>query len=67
MIVRQSKLSGEGTSEREQVTWANLRLLFAGRSLKCAYVGSGLQLFVAGALAAWLPTYFVRYYALPLK
>jgi MFS family permease len=67
LIVRQSKLSGEGASEREQVTWANLRLLFAGRNLKCAYVGSGLQLFVAGALAAWLPTYFVRYYALPLK
>ena len=35
-------------------------------SLKCAYVGSGLQLFVAGALPAWLPTYFVRYYDLPL-
>ena len=26
-----------------------------------------LQLFVAGALPAWLPTYFVRYYDLPLK
>jgi MFS family permease len=66
-FVRESKLSTEGASEREQVTWANLRLLFAGRSLKCAYVGSGLQLFVAGALPAWLPTYFVRYYDLPLK
>jgi sugar phosphate permease len=41
-------------------------MLFAGPSLKCAYVGSGLQLFVAGALPAWLPTYFVRYYDLPL-
>ena len=36
-------------------------------ALKCAYVGSGLQLFIAGALPAWLPTYFVRYYDLPLK
>ena len=67
LIVRESKLPGEGQSERQQVTWANLRLLFAGRSLKCAYVGSGLQLFVAGALPAWLPTYFVRYYDLPLQ
>ena len=67
LIVRESRLPGEGQSEREQATWANLRLLFAGRSLKSAYVGSGLQLFVAGALPAWLPTYFVRYYDLPLQ
>ena len=38
----------------------------AGRTIKCAYVGSGLQLFVAGALPAWLPTYFNRYYGLPV-
>jgi MFS family permease len=67
LLVRQSKLPGEAASERKQVTWANLRLLFAGWNLKCVYVGSGLQLFVAGALPAWLPTYFVRYYDLPLK
>jgi sugar phosphate permease len=41
--------------------------LFSGRALNCAYVGSGAQLFVAGALPAWLPTYFLRYYGLPLK
>ena len=67
LIVRESKLPGDGQSVRQQVTWANLRSLFAGRSLKCAYVASGLQLFVAGALPAWLPTYFVRYYGLPLQ
>ena len=67
LVVRESKLSGETELKRQQVTWANLRLLFAGRNLKCAYIGSGLQLFVAGALPAWLPTYFVRYYDLPLK
>ena len=66
-FVRESKLSTEAETARQQVTMANLRLLFAGRNLKCAYVGSGLQLFVAGALPAWLPTYFVRYYDLPLR
>jgi len=66
LLVRDSKLSNDA-AERQQVSWPNLRLLFAGRRLKCAYVGSGLQLFVAGALPAWLPTYFVRYYDLPLK
>jgi predicted MFS family arabinose efflux permease len=44
----------------------SLRLLFAHRSLLCAYLGSGLQLYVAGALPAWLPTYFHRYYGLPV-
>lgn len=66
-IVRESKLRSDDHSEREQVTWANLGLLFAGRTLKFTYVGSGLQLFVAGALPAWLPTYFVRYYDLSLQ
>jgi predicted MFS family arabinose efflux permease len=49
----------QGTTER-----APLRSLFASRPLLCAYVGSGLQLYVAGALPAWLPTYFNRYYGL---
>jgi MFS family permease len=40
--------------------------LFASRSVICAYIGSGLQLYLAGALPAWLPTYFNRYYALPI-
>lgn len=43
-----------------------LSALFSSRSLLCAYAGSGLQLYVAGAAAAWLPTYFNRYYALPI-
>lgn len=44
----------------------SLRPLIASRSVKLAYLGSGLQLFAAGALPAWLPTFFHRYYALPL-
>ena len=30
----------------------------------CAYVGSGLQLFIAGSLFAWLPSYLNRAYGL---
>ena len=33
-------------------------------SVICAYVGSGLQLFIAGALFAWLPSYLNRAYGL---
>ena len=65
-LVRESRLSNE-RREHDQLARPSFRALFAGRTLKCAYVGSGLQLFVAGALPAWLPTYFVRYYDLPLK
>ncbi|WP_175720664.1 MFS transporter [Burkholderia anthina] len=38
--------------------------LFASRSVICAYLGSGLHLFVPGALFAWLPSYLNRYYAM---
>lgn len=44
----------------------SLLSLFACRSVCLAYLGSGLQLFAAGALPAWLPSYLGRYYALPV-
>lgn len=45
---------------------ASLRALFANRSVRLAYCASGIQLFAAGALPAWLPSYFNRYYAMPV-
>ena len=44
---------------------AKLRTLFSTPSVIAAYVGSGLQLFIAGALFAWLPSYLNRAYGLP--
>ncbi|MFJ5274717.1 MFS transporter [Streptomyces sp. NPDC088358] len=44
---------------------ALLPRLFSSVSVISAYVGSGLQLFVAAALMAWLPSYFNRYYSMP--
>ena len=43
---------------------APLRTLFSTPSVIYAYVGSGLQLFVAGSLFAWLPSYINRSYGL---
>ncbi|MBK6799982.1 MAG: MFS transporter [Novosphingobium sp.] len=43
-----------------------LRALVGNRSVRLAYLGSGLQMFAAGALPAWLPSYFNRYYQLPV-
>lgn len=45
---------------------APLRALIGNRSVRLAYVASGLQLFAAGALPAWLPSYFNRAYQLPV-
>lgn len=45
---------------------APLRELIGNRSVKLAYTASGLQLFAAGALPAWLPSYLNRYYHLPV-
>jgi MFS family permease len=44
---------------------AKLRTLFSTPSVIAAYVGSGLQLFIAGSLFAWLPSYLGRAYHLP--
>jgi MFS family permease len=57
--------AGNEPYERKQA-FPKIGSLFAGRTIKCVYIGSGLQLFVAGALPAWLPTYFNRYYDLPV-
>jgi len=43
---------------------ARLRTLFSTSSVIYAYVGSGLQLFIAGSLFAWLPSYLGRAYGL---
>ncbi|WP_236585264.1 MFS transporter [Dyella sp. EPa41] len=46
----------------------SLRNMFAGlfstTSVICAYVGSGLQLFIMAAVIAWMPSYLNRYYAM---
>jgi len=39
-----------------------LRSLVSTPAVVFAYIGSGLQLFVAGSLFAWLPTFFFRTY-----
>ncbi|WP_301364485.1 MFS transporter [Streptomyces xanthophaeus] len=55
---------GKADAERRRLR-ALLPKLFSSVSVISAYVGSGLQLFIAGALIAWLPSYFNRYYDMP--
>lgn len=44
---------------------ALLPRLFSSVSVICAYVGSGLQMFIAMALLAWMPSFLNRSYAMP--
>ena len=67
LAVKDAALPAHRAQGAKRFSFTDLGLLLAGRRLKCAYAGSGLQLFVAAALPAWLPTYFVRYYELPLQ
>ncbi|WP_437617196.1 MFS transporter [Sorangium sp. So ce834] len=41
-----------------------LKALFPTLSIVCVYVGSGLHLFVMGAVLAWMPSYLNRYYGM---
>ena len=67
LVVSEARLRGQAVTQAARVRLTDLPALFSGRALNSAYVASGVQLFVAGALPAWLPTYFIRYYGLSLK
>ncbi|MBC6983291.1 MFS transporter [Caulobacter sp. 17J80-11] len=70
-VVRQSKVHpkvkkaapAEGEPARPGF-WKSLGTLVSTPSVLCAYVGSGLQLFISGAMLAWMPSYLNRYHAM---
>lgn len=46
---------------------APLSSLFTSPPVICAYLGSGLQMFMAAVMLTWLPTYFKEAYRLPVE
>lgn len=69
LLVRERRLralAGIDAAAKPPAMLTSLGALFASRSVRIVYLGSGLQLFAAGALPAWLPSYFNRYYAMPV-
>jgi len=72
MLVRETRvrlLAGlgqvdDGSSDSKAA--APLKALVASRSVRLAYLGSGLQLFAAGAMPAWLPSFLNRNYGFAL-
>jgi MFS family permease len=67
-FVREQKTASASTSREQSVAQLGWRKTFSSlvssRSVLAAYFGSGFQLFIFGALLAWLPSYFTRYYAM---
>jgi MFS family permease len=72
--VTEKRIRGSATAARElrasrpgfKVSARNLFSgLFSTTSVICAYVGSGLQLFIMAAVIAWMPSFLNRYYAMP--
>ena len=72
LVVREKRIAEiAGSTARtadtsEPAPRTSLRALFANRSVRLAYCASGVQLVAAGTLPAWLPSYFNRYYAMPV-
>ena len=56
---------GASTTAAARPTFgALLKGLFSTVSVICAYIGSALQLFIMGAVLAWMPSFLNRYYGL---
>ncbi|MFB6784261.1 MFS transporter [Streptomyces sp. NPDC056352] len=69
-IVVTEKRLGSAAGERTNTSGERaavrtlLPRLFSSVSVVCAYIGSGLQMFIAMALLAWMPSFLNRYYSM---
>lgn len=59
-----ARTTSGGAPERASIR-ALLPRLVSSVSVVCAYIGSGLQMFIAMALLAWMPSFLNRYYDMP--
>lgn len=66
LVIKESRLATEGAPAKRtpEASRPRLRALISSKSVICAYVGSGVQVFISGALLAWLPTYLHREYGM---
>nr|WP_019203160.1 MFS transporter [Tsukamurella sp. 1534] len=70
--VARNQVDGPGAApsweraEPRRAARAPLSSLFTNPPVLCAYLGSGLQMFMAAVMLTWLPTYFKEAYHLPV-
>jgi MFS family permease len=69
VLVTEKRLSGATTKTTVNMPPMALgrlvRVLFGTPSVRLAYLGSGLQLFIMASMIAWIPSYLNRYYDMP--
>ena len=69
IVVKEKKINPTGqayNTEQKPLKVKNaLKTLYTSKTVVSTYIGSGLQLFVAGAIIVWMPSYLNRYYAMP--
>ncbi len=63
LVVKESRI-GQLAAASGSLGSGTLRTLYSTRSVICAYIGGGLQLFVGAAVIVWFPSYLNRYYAM---
>jgi MFS family permease len=63
LIVKEAKIAPKraGAAPAQRMPLAGL---VGTRSVRAAYIGSGLQLFVGGSFIVWMPSFMNRYYAM---
>ncbi|OTG91190.1 MFS transporter [Acinetobacter sp. ANC 3832] len=68
IIVKENRIASSGLTDsagQKIIQIKNpLRTLYSSPSVIATYIGSGLQLFVGGAVIVWMPSYLNRYYAM---
>jgi MFS family permease len=65
LLVREARIApGRAGARNATQQRVPLRSLFGSASVRAAYVGSGLQLFVGGAFIVWMPSFMNRYYVM---
>jgi MFS family permease len=67
LVVKESSLARHEAAVKRTDAAASrprLRAIVSSRSVICAYAGSGVQVFISGALLAWLPSYLNRDYGM---
>ena len=68
LIVKEKKIVSPNlmtpTGEKLAQIKSPLKTLYSSRSVIATYIASGLQLFVAGTVIVWIPSYLNRYYGM---
>lgn len=64
VVVREKRIAPQGQAGAGGAVRMPLSSLCGSWSVRAAYVGSGLQLFVGGAFIVWMPSFMNRYYAM---